>query len=118
MCWLSIWRSMPHDEPARCSGGNSSKCSGSASWIPTVLLGGRGPMGKKCRSPGQHDRVTLTDGASGCHTSAATEGGGSGIERPLPDAMTCRPLMSERSSADSRPFGDGHVAPGRHPGAC
>jgi hypothetical protein len=29
-------------------------------------------MGKNCRSPGQHDHATLTDGASGCHTSAAT----------------------------------------------
>jgi hypothetical protein len=42
----------------------------------------------------------------------------SGIERPLPDAMTCRPLGSEMSGGNGRPFGDGHVEPGRHRGAC
>jgi len=36
----------------------------------------------------------------------------SGIERPLPDAMTCRPLVSEMSGGNGRPFGDGHVEPG------
>jgi hypothetical protein len=100
------------------AGDNSSKSSGSASWIPRCLPGERGPMGKNCRSPGQHDRITLTDGASGCHTSAARGGGASGIERPLPDAMTCRPLVSEMSGGDARPFGDGHVEPGRQRGAC
>jgi len=34
------------------------------------------------------------------------------IERPLPDAMTCKPLVSEMSG------GDGHVEPGRHLSAC
>ena len=31
-------------------------------------------MGKNCPSPGQHDRDTLIDAASGWHTSAATGG--------------------------------------------
>ena len=42
----------------------------------------------------------------------------SGIERLLPDAMTCRPLGSEMSGGNGRPFGDGHVEPGRHRDAC
>jgi hypothetical protein len=42
----------------------------------------------------------------------------SGIERPLPDAMTCRPLVSEMSGGNGRHFGDGHVEPGRHRDAC
>ena len=63
------------------SGDNSSKSPGSASWIPRCLLGKRGPMGKNCRTLGQHDRVTLTDRGIGLSHECSERGGWRPVSR-------------------------------------